>query len=55
MVAAQSVDAVVQQMEAQYQEQLNVVNTFVVETNPYTSYHEKVVRDGTPPTAAPRA
>jgi hypothetical protein len=45
---AQSVDAVVQQMEAQYQQQFNVVNTFVVETNHYTSYHEKVVRDGTP-------
>jgi len=46
--AAQSVEAVVDQMQARYEDQLRTVNTFIVETNDYTSYHERVIRDGTP-------
>lgn len=45
---AQSVEAVVEQMRAQYERQLDAVNTYVVETNLYTSYNKKVMRDGSP-------
>lgn len=44
---AQSVDAVVDQLRATYQQQLEAVDTYVVETNLYTSYTRKVTRDGT--------
>lgn len=46
--SAQSVEAVIENMQARYEEQLQTVETFTIETNDYTSYHEKVVRDGTP-------
>jgi len=46
--AAQSVDAVVENLRATYQQQLDAVDTYVVETNLYTSYNRKVTRDGAP-------
>ena len=46
--AAQSVDAVIEPLRARYQEQLASVDTYVVETTLYTSYHRKVMRDGAP-------
>lgn len=45
-VSAQSVDAVVNEMRARYQAQLETVDTYIVETNQYTSYHRKTTRDG---------
>lgn len=47
-LSAQSVDAVVEQMRAQQTQQLEAVDTYIVETNHYTSYSKKVVRDGEP-------
>jgi outer membrane lipoprotein-sorting protein len=44
--AAQSVDSVVENLRATYQQQLETVDTYVVETNLYTSYSRKVTRDG---------
>lgn len=44
--AAQSVDAVVENMRTQYEQQLETVDTYVVETNLYTAYSRKVSRDG---------
>ena len=46
--AAQSVDTVVENLRAAYQRQVETVDTYVVETNLYTSYNRKVTRDGTP-------
>ena len=46
--AAQSVEAVVENLRATYQQQLDAVDTYVVETNLYTSYNRKVTRDGRP-------
>jgi len=46
--AAQSVDSVVENLRATYQQQLDAVDTYVVETNLYTSYNRKVTRDGAP-------
>jgi hypothetical protein len=47
-ITAQSVGAVVDKMEAQCQRQLSAVNTFIAETNHYTSCYEKTTRDGRP-------
>lgn len=47
-VAAQSVDAVVDAMKARYQQELETVDTYIIETNQYTSYHRKTSRDGEP-------
>lgn len=44
--SAQSVDAVINEMKKRYQQQLETVDTYVVKTNQYTSYHRKVTRDG---------
>lgn len=46
--AAQSVDAVVDAMKARYQQQLETVDTYVIETNQYTSYYRKTTRNGEP-------
>jgi outer membrane lipoprotein-sorting protein len=43
---AQSVEAVVNQMKARYQAQMEAVDTYIVETNQYTSYHRKTTRGG---------
>lgn len=43
---AQSVDAVVDAMKARYQEQLETVDTYIMETDAYTSYHRKVTHNG---------
>lgn len=45
---AQSVESIVENMRAQYEQQLETVDTYIVETNLYTSYNRKVVQDGTP-------
>ena len=39
--AAQSVDAVIDKMKAAHAEQLDVVDNYIIETNKYTSYHQK--------------
>jgi outer membrane lipoprotein-sorting protein len=44
--AAQSVASVVDQMRDQYDQQLETVDTYIVETNLYTSYHKKVTQGG---------
>lgn len=46
--SAQSVDAVVENMRNKHTQQLESVDTYVVETNLYTSYNKKVMRDGEP-------
>lgn len=46
--SAQSVETVVDNMQALYEEQLRTIDTFIVETNQYTTYYEKVIREGTP-------
>jgi len=43
---AQSVEAVVNEMKARYQAQMEAVDTYIIETNQYTSYHRKTTRDG---------
>lgn len=45
-VQAQSVDAVVNKMQANYEKQLDRIDTYIVETNLYTSYNKKVMTDG---------
>ncbi len=45
-IAAQDVNSIVNQMEAQYKQQLNKVKTYVVETNLHTSYFKRVKEDG---------
>lgn len=47
-VSAQSVESVVDNMRTRYEEQLQTVDTYVVETNLYTSYNKKVMEDGEP-------
>jgi hypothetical protein len=47
-VSAQSVESVVDEMQARYEQQMEVVDTYIVETNLYTSYNRKVMKDGTP-------
>ncbi len=46
--AAQSAQSIAEQMKARYQEQLDGVDNYVVETSMYTSYHRKVMEDGAP-------
>lgn len=46
--AAQSAQSIAEKMKARYQEQLQNVDNYVVETSMYTSYHRKVTRDGEP-------
>lgn len=46
--AAQSVASVVDQMQARYEQQLESVDTYIVETNLYTSYSRKTRQNGTP-------
>lgn len=46
-VHAQSVDAVISKMKAQYEQQLADIDTYVIETDQYTTYHRKVTTDGT--------
>lgn len=38
---AQSVESIVDDMRAQYEQQFETVDTYIVETNLYTSYHRK--------------
>lgn len=45
--AAQSVESVVNEMEAKYNQQLEAVDTYIVETNLYTSYNRKKDAGGT--------
>ena len=46
--AAQSAQSIAEKMKAQYQDQLENVDNYVVETSMYTSYHRKVMNDGAP-------
>lgn len=46
--AAQSAQSIAEEMKTRYQEQLQNVDNYVVETSLYTSYHRKVMEDGTP-------
>jgi len=46
--AGQSVSSIVDDMQARYQQQLDAVDTYIVETNLYTSYNKKVMKDGAP-------
>lgn len=46
--SAQSVASVVDNMQARYEQQLERVDTYVVKTNLYTSYNEKVMKEGEP-------
>ncbi len=45
--AAQSVESVVDNMEATYNKQLETVDTYIVKTNLYTSYNRKAEKAGT--------
>ncbi len=45
---AQSVTSVVDDMQAAYDRQLETVDTYIVETNLYTAYNQKVPQDGRP-------
>jgi len=45
---AQSIASVVDEMQARYTEQIETVDTYIVETNLYTSYNKKVMTDGEP-------
>jgi outer membrane lipoprotein-sorting protein len=45
---AQSVESVVDRMKQRYRDQIASVDNYVVETDLYTSYHRKVMKDGTP-------
>jgi hypothetical protein len=45
---AQSVESIVDQMRARYEQQIQSVDTYIVETNLYTSYNKKVMQDGEP-------
>jgi hypothetical protein len=46
--SAQSVSSVVDEMQARYDKQLETVDTYIVETNLYTSYQKKVTENGEP-------
>lgn len=46
--SAQSVSSIVDEMRTRYQNQLETVDTYIVETNLYTSYHKKVTENGEP-------
>ena len=46
--AAQSVESVVNTMQARYNKQIESVDTYIVETNLYTSYNKKVIQNGEP-------
>lgn len=46
---AQSAQSIAEEMKARYQEQLQNVDNYIVETSMYTSYHRKIMKeDGTP-------
>lgn len=45
---AQSAASVVDEMRAQYKKQTETVDTYIVETNLYTSYNKKVMKNGEP-------
>jgi len=47
-VAAQSVASIVDDMQSVYDRQIETVDTYIVETNLYTSYNQKVTQDGAP-------
>jgi len=44
--SAQSVDAVINEMKERQRQQLEAVDTYIIETNKYTSYHRKTTRNG---------
>lgn len=46
--AGQSVHAVVDAMTARYQQEMETVDTYIIETDQYTSYHRKTMQDGEP-------
>ena len=46
--AAQSAQSIAEKMNAQYQDQLENVDHYVVETSMYTSYHRTAMNDGAP-------
>ena len=46
--AAQSAQSIAEKMKAQYQDQLENVDNYVVETSMYTSYHRTAMNDGAP-------
>lgn len=45
---AQSVESVVEDMQAVQQEQFETVDTYIVETNRYTSYNKKIIKGESP-------
>lgn len=46
--SAQTVASVVDDMQSVYDRQIETVDTYIVETNLYTSYNQKVMQDGAP-------
>lgn len=46
--SAQSAESIAEKMKARYQEQLEDVENYVVETNMYTTYYRKIMEEGTP-------
>ena len=46
--AAQSAQSITEKMKAQYQDQLENVDSYVVETSMYTLYHRKAMNDRAP-------
>ena len=46
--SAQSVASVVDDMQSVYDRQIETVDTYIVETNLYTAYNQKVMQDGRP-------
>ena len=46
--AVQSAQSIAEKMKAQYQDQLENVDSYVVETSTYTLYHRKAMNDGAP-------
>lgn len=45
---AQSVTSIVDDMQSVYDRQIETVDTYIVDTNLYTSYNQKVMQDGAP-------
>ncbi|MFP4228277.1 MAG: hypothetical protein ACLFTE_05545 [Salinivenus sp.] len=46
--AAQSAQSVIEEIRARYQEQMETVDNYVIETDAYTSYHRKITEGGDP-------
>lgn len=46
--SGQSVQAVVDAMKTRYQQELDAVDTYIIETDQYTSYHRRTTQAGQP-------